>query len=88
MLFSTFRKAEQNQLWAGMAKKTTHQLGTPISSLMGWVQYLEQQKIDPMVANEMHKDIDRLNIITDRFSKLVLQEKWKKKILKKPLIQF
>ena len=70
LLFSTFRKAEQNQLWAGMAKETAHQLGTPISSLMGWTQYLEQQKIDPMIVNEMHKDIDRLNIITDRFSKI------------------
>ncbi len=70
LLFSTFRKAEQNQLWAGMAKETAHQLGTPISSLMGWTQYLEQQKIDSMIVNEMHKDIDRLNIITDRFSKI------------------
>ena len=53
---------------------------------MGWVQYLEQQKIDPMVANEMHKDIDRLNI-TDRFSKIGSAGKMEEKILKKPLIQ-
>jgi len=70
LLFSTFRKAEQNQLWAGMAKETAHQLGTPISSLMGWVQYLNQQKIDEMVVKDMQKDLDRLNVITDRFSKI------------------
>jgi len=70
LLFSTFRKAEQNQLWAGMAKETAHQLGTPISSLMGWTQYLSEQKIDEMVVSDMQKDIDRLNVITDRFSKI------------------
>jgi two-component system, sporulation sensor kinase D len=70
MLFSTFRKAEQNQVWAGMAKETAHQLGTPISSLLAWVQLLETQDVDPMIAQEMQKDIDRLNVVTDRFSKI------------------
>ena len=70
LVFSTFRKAEQNQVWAGMAKETAHQLGTPLSSLMAWVQYLETQKIDPMVITEMQKDVDRLETITDRFSKI------------------
>jgi hypothetical protein len=70
LVFSTFRKAEQNQVWAGMAKETAHQLGTPLSSLMAWVQYLESQNIDPMVITEMQKDVDRLETITDRFSKI------------------
>lgn len=70
LVFSTFRKAEQNQVWAGMAKETAHQLGTPLSSLMAWVQYLETQNLDSMVIMEMQKDVDRLEIITDRFSKI------------------
>ncbi len=70
IIFSTYRKAEQNQVWAGMAKETAHQLGTPLSSLMAWIQMLESQDIDPMVTQEMHKDVDRLNKVTDRFSKI------------------
>ena len=70
LLFSTFRKAEQNQVWAGMAKETAHQLGTPLSSLMAWVSYLESQKVDAMMTAEMHKDLDRLSKITERFSKI------------------
>lgn len=70
VLFSTFRKAEQNQVWAGMAKETAHQLGTPISSLMAWIQLLESQDADPMVVAEMQKDVDRLEKVTDRFSKI------------------
>ena len=70
LMFSTFRKAEQNQVWAGMAKETAHQLGTPLSSMMAWVAHLEASKTDPMVIEEMHKDLDRLEKITDRFSKI------------------
>jgi signal transduction histidine kinase len=70
LLFSMYRKAEQNQVWAGMAKETAHQLGTPLSSMMAWVAYLEQQDIDPMIPKEMHKDLERLEKITDRFSKI------------------
>lgn len=70
LIFSTFRKAEQNQVWAGMAKETAHQLGTPLSSLMAWIQLLESENIDPMIANEMQKDVDRLEKVTDRFSKI------------------
>ena len=70
LIFSTFRKAEQNQVWAGMAKETAHQLGTPLSSLMAWVQLLETQGVDPMVTIEMQKDVDRLEKVTDRFSKI------------------
>lgn len=70
LIFSTFRKAEQNQVWAGMAKETAHQLGTPLSSLMAWVQLLETYNIDPMVVTEMQKDVNRLETVTDRFSKI------------------
>ena len=70
IIFSTFRKAEQNQVWAGMAKETAHQLGTPLSSLMAWVQLLEAQGVDPMITHEMQKDVDRLEKVTDRFSKI------------------
>jgi signal transduction histidine kinase len=70
LIFSTFRKAEQNQVWAGMAKETAHQLGTPLSSLMAWVQLLEAQNVDPMIIEEMQKDVNRLETVTDRFSKI------------------
>lgn len=69
-IFSTFRKAEQKRVWAGMAKETAHQLGTPLSSLMGWQSHLEELKVDPMVTTEMKKDLQRLERITDRFSKI------------------
>jgi anti-sigma regulatory factor (Ser/Thr protein kinase) len=70
IIFSTFRKAEQNQVWAGMAKETAHQLGTPLSSLMAWIQLLESQGVDSMTTSEMQKDVDRLEKVTDRFSKI------------------
>ena len=70
LVFSTFRKAEQDQVWVGMAKETAHQLGTPISSLMAWIQLLEAQGIDASTILEMNKDIDRLNTVTNRFSKI------------------
>ena len=70
LLFSYARRSEQNQVWAGMAKETAHQLGTPISSLMGWVELLKMQD-EPFVGTyEMEKDIERLQIVTDRFSKI------------------
>ena len=70
IIFSTFRKAEQNQVWAGMAKETAHQLGTPLSSLMAWIQLLESQEVDKMITDEMMKDVVRLDKVTDRFSKI------------------
>jgi two-component system, sporulation sensor kinase D len=70
LIFSTFRKAEQNQVWAGMAKETAHQLGTPLSSLMAWNQLLENEQIDQNIVIEMKKDIDRLETVTNRFSKI------------------
>jgi len=79
LIFSTFRKAEQNQVWAGMAKETAHQLGTPISSLMAWTQLLEAKGTDPEDLREMDKDIKRLEKVADRFSKIgsktVLEDK-------------
>ncbi|MCE3295345.1 MAG: hypothetical protein K0R65_1059 [Crocinitomicaceae bacterium] len=70
LIFSTFRKAEQNQVWAGMAKETAHQLGTPLSSLMAWVQLLENENIDQSMVVEMRKDVERLETVTNRFSKI------------------
>jgi signal transduction histidine kinase len=70
LIFSTFRKAEQNQVWVGMAKETAHQLGTPLSSLMAWSALLEAQGVESSTIVELNKDIDRLNTITDRFSKI------------------
>ncbi|MGP1445972.1 MAG: sensor histidine kinase [Candidatus Limimorpha sp.] len=70
LLFSYARRSEQNQVWAGMAKETAHQLGTPLSSLMGWVELMKMQE-DPFVGTtEMEKDIERLQIVADRFSKI------------------
>lgn len=68
--FSTFRKAEQDQVWVGMAKETAHQLGTPISSLMAWNELLQAQGVDRSITGEIEKDIDRLNTVTNRFSKI------------------
>ncbi len=77
MLFSSFRRSEQNQVWAGMSKETAHQLGTPISSLMAWVELLKDQGIGSEILDELNKDIDRLNTITDRFSKIGSQPELK-----------
>ena len=68
--FSTARKAEQNQVWVGMSKETAHQLGTPLSSLMAWAEILKSQGVDENTIKELNRDIDRLNTITDRFSKI------------------
>src|ERR1035437_6131275 len=70
LLFSTARKVEQNQVWVGMAKETAHQLGTPLSSLIAWLEYLKSNGLDPETAIEIEKDIKRLETITERFSKI------------------
>ena len=67
---ATSKASEQNKLWAGMAKETAHQIGTPLSSLVGWIEILKTENIDPSYVVEMQKDITRLNIITERFSKI------------------
>ena len=64
------KRAEQNKVWVGLSKETAHQLGTPISSLMAWTQLLESYGIDKEVAIEMDKDVNRLSVIADRFSKI------------------
>ncbi|MDR2232398.1 MAG: HAMP domain-containing histidine kinase [Tannerella sp.] len=68
-LMST-KKAEQNKVWVGLSKETAHQLGTPISSLIAWVEYLKTKEVDADYLFEMEKDVKRLEIIADRFSKI------------------
>ena len=70
ILFSTARKAEQDQVWVGMSKETAHQLGTPLSSLMAWNEHLLSTGVDESIIREMQQDVQRLNTITDRFSKI------------------
>ncbi len=70
LAFSSSRKAEQNQVWVGMAKETAHQLGTPLSSLMAWLEYLKSKPQPDEHVQEIEKDIIRLNTITERFSKI------------------
>ncbi len=70
ILFSTARNAEQNQVWVGMSKETAHQLGTPISSLIAWVELLKGQGVDETTIKEIQKDVGRLENITERFSKI------------------
>ena len=70
--FSYSRTSEQNKVWAGMSKETAHQLGTPISSLMAWLDYLKESdaEVPQKVITEMEHDMDRLGLITERFSKI------------------
>lgn len=67
---SVRNKSTQNQVWAGMAKETAHQLGTPISSLQGWVEMLKEQNENSTISAEMEKDVNRLKLISDRFGKI------------------
>jgi len=67
---STRNKSTQNQVWAGMAKETAHQLGTPLSSLQGWVEILKDNPDCEKIVKEMSKDIDRLKLVSDRFGKI------------------
>lgn len=74
--FSSSRNAEQNQVWVGMSKETAHQLGTPLSSLIGWVEYLRSIGTDESIVSELEKDVNRLETITDRFSKIGSKPKY------------
>ncbi|PVD52501.1 sensor histidine kinase [Terrimonas sp.] len=67
---NTRNKSMQNQLWAGMAKETAHQLGTPVTSLKGWVEMLRETPGSEHIAVELSKDVDRLQLVSDRFSKI------------------
>jgi hypothetical protein len=68
--YRSTKTAEQNKLWTGMAKETAHQIGTPLSSLVGWTEILKTENVKPEYIAEIEKDIDRLQTITDRFSKI------------------
>lgn len=68
--FSNARRSEQNRVWAGMAKETAHQIGTPLSSLIGWNEILRGNGVEESILSEIEKDINRLQTITERFSKI------------------
>ena len=66
----SLKRSDQNRIWEGLSRETAHQLGTPISSLIAWKEYLASMGTEPMVTDEMEKDIQRLGIIADRFQKI------------------
>ena len=68
--FRSSKHDEQNRVWIGLAKETAHQLGTPTSSLLGWIEYLRSQDVDQTAVEEMNKDLTHLMKIVDRFSKI------------------
>jgi nitrogen-specific signal transduction histidine kinase len=68
--YQSTKMATQNKLWAGMAKETAHQIGTPLSSLIGWLEIMKADNVDETTISEIQKDINRLQTITDRFSKI------------------
>ena len=70
LLLTTRHRSSQNQLWAGMAKETAHQLGTPLSSLQGWVEMLKETGGQESITRELEKDVNRLKLVSDRFSKI------------------
>lgn len=73
------KKAEQNQVWVGLSKETAHQLGTPISSLMAWVELLKLKGIDHSITDELNKDVNRLQLVAERFSKIGSKPKLEKR---------
>ena len=70
MFYNSNKVAETNKLWTGMAKETAHQIGTPLSSLLGWIAILKMEKVDDKYVEEIEKDVSRLNTIANRFSKI------------------
>ncbi|MDL2255893.1 HAMP domain-containing histidine kinase [Parabacteroides sp. OttesenSCG-928-K15] len=70
LALASTKKAEQNKVWVGLSKETAHQLGTPISSLIAWLEYLKTKEVDPALLEEMGKDVARLEMVADRFSKI------------------
>ncbi|MDD6357282.1 MAG: HAMP domain-containing sensor histidine kinase [Bacteroidales bacterium] len=69
-IFIMRKRAEQNRVWVGLSRETAHQLGTPITSLMAWVEVLKEENLNPMYIDEMSKDVNRLRVIAERFSKI------------------
>lgn len=70
LFYSSNKAAETNKLWTGMAKETAHQIGTPLSSLLGWISILKMENVDKTYVEEIEKDVHRLNTIANRFSKI------------------
>ena len=70
LFYSSNKASETNKLWTGMAKETAHQIGTPLSSLLGWISILKMEKVDETYIQEIEKDVNRLNTIANRFSKI------------------
>ena len=70
LALASTKKAEQNKVWVGLSKETAHQLGTPISSLIAWIEYLKTKDVDAYLLGEMDKDVKRLETIAERFSKI------------------
>ncbi|MDG2151880.1 MAG: sensor histidine kinase, partial [Polaribacter sp.] len=70
MFYNANKVAETNKLWTGMAKETAHQIGTPLSSLLGWIAILKMEKIEDKYVEEIENDVSRLNTIANRFSKI------------------
>jgi len=77
--YRSTKMATQNKLWAGMAKETAHQIGTPLSSLIGWVEFLKAENVNEAITVEIERDIERLKTITDRFSKIGSEPKLENK---------
>ncbi len=82
LAFSSSRRAEQNQVWVGLSKETAHQLGTPTSSLLAWVELFKEKKVEPELTDEMEKDVKRLEIVTARFSSIGSKPKLKETNIK------
>ena len=85
--YRSTKMATQNKLWAGMAKETAHQIGTPLSSLIGWVELLKSENVDESTTFEIEKDIERLQTITDRFSKIGSEPKLENKDIVEETLQ-
>lgn len=78
IFFSSARKSEQNQVWVGLAKETAHQIGTPLSSMIAWIELMKLEGVKSETIDRLSEDVDRLNKITDRFSKIGSEPKLKK----------
>ena len=86
MAFSNARRSEQNKVWTGMARETAHQIGTPLSALLGWITFLKDKYPAEIAFNEMERDVDRLTSITERFSKIGSQPEMTEQDLSETLV--